>query len=245
MKKILFFVAFAIICQFAFSQKFDFGAHGSAVTTWMLNSNVNADGNEQDIEFTIVPHFGIHVGMYFTENFGFETGVSFGKFSQKYIGAEGGTIINNARTDLNTMNIPFLIKLGSEAFFEFGIKYSSIRTATHTNTLSAADQFQYNLLYGGQTGDNIDVRGDFSNGFLSFVIGFGGNIELTDKLFITAGIRFAYSISDIVGVDAFGNPLNESNTLLYNDVVGMYDSYKATNPAHAGFRLGLTFRLEN
>lgn len=243
MKKIILVAAFAFICQFTFSQKFDFGAHGSAVTTWLLNKNVNDDGDEQDVEFTIVPHFGFHAGIYFSENFGIETGVSFGKFSQKYIGANGGTVINNARTDLKTLSIPFLIKLGSTAFFEFGIKYSSISKATHVNTLEGL-----NILYsayGGTPGATSDVKGSFKSGFLSFVIGFGGNIELTDKLFITAGIRFAYSLSDVVGVDAFGNPLSESNVFLYDDVVGMYDSYKATNAAHAGFRLGLTFRLEN
>ena len=195
MKKIVFIAVLAFICQFGYAQKFDFGAHGSVVNTWLLNKNVNDDGAEQDVEFTVVPHFGLHAGMYFTENFGFETGVSFGKFSQKYIGADGGTIINNARTDLKTMSIPFLLKMGSAAFFEIGIKYSTISKATHTNTLSGL--YQLYSIYGGKPGTSSDVKGNFKSGFLSFVIGFGGNIELSEKMFITRSEEHTLNSSHI------------------------------------------------
>jgi len=234
MKKIVFIAVLAFICQFGFSQTFDMGFYGSANSTWLLNKNVNDDGDEQDVEFTVVPNFGINVGIFFTETFGIETGVSFGKFSQKYVGSfTGGSVDYTSRMDLKTTNIPFLLKLGKEAFFEFGIQYSSIGKATYTYE----DISGFTLV--------IDRKSAFKSSFVTLLIGFGGNISITDWMFITPGLRLGWSFSDVEGTDAFGNDLsNKDDTSLYGEN-SEYGLYRGTNPAQAGFRLGVTFRMSN
>jgi len=234
MKKIIIVAVFAFAGIIAYAQTFDMGVYGSANSTWLLNKNVNDDGDEQDVEFTVVPNWGINVGIFFTETFGIETGVSFGKFSQKYVGSFfGGSVDYNSRMDLKTTNIPFLLKLGKEAFFEFGIQYSSIGKATYTYTDVSGTSIE------------LDRKSAFKSSFVTLLIGFGGNISITDWMFITPGLRLGWSFSDVGGTDAFGNDLsNKNDPLLYGEN-SAYGLYRQTNPAQAGFRLGVTFRMSN
>ncbi|MFQ5334825.1 MAG: hypothetical protein ACE5DN_01995, partial [Flavobacteriales bacterium] len=90
-----------------------------------------------------------------------------------------------------------------------------------------------------------DVSTEFGTSFISLVIGFGGNVPITDHLLVNTGIRFAYSFSDVKGIDGFGDPLRNKDGLIYDTTFGMYDKYEKTHPAHAGFKLGLTYRFEN
>ena len=258
MKRGTILLMVAAICQIANAQTvFDIGGYGEGNTTWLLNKNVNNDGDEQDIEFSGAIHFGFHSIVYFTDALGLETGVSFGKFSQKYIGGEGGQIILESSNDLSTFSIPFYVKLGKEAFFEFGIKYTNISKATHTNNVGLFDPGVKYTGLGTILGIGLpwvgtgplegsppaDVKGYYKNSFVSGVMGFGGNIEITDWVFLTMGMRFAWGFSDVKGVDGYGRNLQDP--LLFTlDNAYKGGSPKSTTAAHAGFRLGVTFRIE-
>jgi len=217
-------------------------------TTWLLNKNVNNDGDEQDPEFTFVFNYGVNTAFFVSENFGFELDAIFGNFSQKYNGRVqvlGSDQVYESRVDMKTMQLPFLLKFGSDATFELGVQYTKINSVTyHNDNNSAQLPYVFYTPY-GMNGEIIDVSDEYGNSFFSFVIGFGGNVPITDQLLINTGIRFAYSLSDVKGLDGFGNPLKNPDDLIYNSTFGMYDKYEKTNTAHAGFRLGLTYRFEN
>ena len=124
MKKIciIFFLFFFVFS--AWAQKFDIGAFGMGNTTWLLNKNVNNDGDEQDPEFTFVLNYGVNTAFFVSENFGFELDDIFGVFSQKYngrvhvLGSDKGY---DSRVDMQTMQLSFLLKFGSVPTFDLRV----------------------------------------------------------------------------------------------------------------------------
>ena len=244
MKKLFFGIAL-ILGGSASAQMLEVGIVDQISSTWIFNENVSAAGAEGDYAPAFGNTIGLRAGYYFTENFGVESGVMFGAHNQKYTGTYKSNLLLSAEAyeaevNLKTTNIPILLKFGSKSYIELGAMYSSIGKATYSRT-------------GNDPVSGVDVSSAFGGSSLAAVLGFGGNIDVSDELKIAIGLRLGYGLSDIVGVDWQGRDLTKVDPTILGEVYGtdphlipdlyQYAEYKASNMVFGGLNIGLTYRI--
>jgi len=217
--------------------KFRVGLVGGFGPTAILNQNALQEdlfGTSQNYQFSTGYRVGILGGVFFTDKVGIELDVLYGTVTQKYEIDFGGGLKADTRTDISSLDIPLLLKLGSRMYFEVGPQFSFI----------TASDFESKVpLLGTNT---MDVKDEFEGFYASAVMGFGGNISVVDKVQINIGLRVGYGLTDIKGVDGQGNDL--SKDALYTDKSSdpdnsSYESYKSTRPAFAMIKLGVAYKL--
>ena len=218
------------LCLFcpAFAQEYQVGLLVNPNATSILNANVASDGEQQDYTLSTATIFGAYGGVYFAKNLGVELNLLYGKHSQEFEGVFGGQEYTSA-IDLNTFNIPVLAKIGDKVYFEIGPQFSFITKAEYacTSVFSIA---------------NGDRTEDFQTFNTSLTFGFGGNVNITDQIFLTGGFRASFGFSDIEGLDARGQKLKDDD--LYTGF-GYYaeDDYAKSRTLAAGLKFGVVYRI--
>ncbi|HIO73407.1 MAG TPA: hypothetical protein EYN38_09925 [Flavobacteriales bacterium] len=214
------------------AQSLVIGAKGLFASTWLFNANVsNAPQGKQ----TYVPAFGESYGLsgaiFFNEKLGVEMNFFYSNHRQGYTGDDTEY---EARTTISKVDIPLMIKLKSEtgAYFEIGVQFSAVQQA----------RYRYKL---GSVDTNYYVTQHFAKNSIDGIIGIGIDIELGAGLALTTALRFWGSITDIEGVDSYGNDLSDVGVLNQTlDTRYNYEGdYKETHSAAAGFLLGLTYTI--
>ncbi len=214
------------------AQSLVMGIKGMFASTWLINANVSDAPRAKQ---TYVPAFGESYGLsaaiFFNKKLGIEMNFFYSNHRQGYTGDDTEY---EARTTVSKIDIPLFLKLKSEtgAYFEIGVQYSSITQA----------RYRYKL---GPVDTNYYVTQHFAKNSIDGIVGIGIDIELGAGFALTTALRFWGSLTDIKGVDGYGNDLSD-DTVLNQTVDTRYNyegNYKPTHSAAAGFLLGLTYTI--
>lgn len=247
MKKALLTIGFALSVIAAQAQDFRLGITGGLNSTWLLNQNVFDQNDGLDVASTFGGRFGIE-GIYsFTEKVGFSLGVNFiSGHNQKYTGDNNGPIKLNgdSKTMLKYIDVPLMFRLtsGNGSYFELGPQLGFLSSAKEDFKSDVNSAFDYS---------GKDVKFGFNSTNVAFVFGFGADIDVSESIYVTTGLRLGYGFTDSTiefdSVDEYNNENKDNleNTSVYgantNDK-GVWD-YQETNRAFAGLHLGVSYKF--
>lgn len=243
MKRNLLLIGFVFISYFA-SAQFYLGGSFAENSTWLLNKAVFDRGDDQDIAASFGNNYGIVAGMQFSDNLGVEINFLFNTHTQNYTGKDWpyNGCDYTSKSTYHSIDIPVLLKTGGKAYFEIGPQLSLIQNATYEIDYSD------NRLLSDKKEDNKD---DYASTIFGLAMGFGGNIDLTDNLKLTLGLRLYYGLTDIGGVNAWG--WNKEKTIQEDKNYNLLDTSDdnhyghkdfKTNPAAGGIKIGLIYVID-
>jgi hypothetical protein len=254
MKKI--FLGLALIAT-GFSvnaqKQFNIGLGGGIYSTWLVNKNVSDQGDDLDFAVTFSPQIGVNASYYFNEKLGLSTGLLFSGNSQKYQGEikdGSGKILNSyeAKIKLSYLDVPLLLRFGggkNGAYFEFGPQFGFLMGAKEEFESTPANS---NFLFTDHT--DKDVSDNLSGSNVAGVIGFGVDIDASENISITTGLRLGYGFTDVTKeyTDAEATALYLSDNLSFPSFWAHTDDdnnfkYKSTNRAFGGLFLAVMYKI--
>ncbi|MGE0637735.1 MAG: porin family protein [Bacteroidia bacterium] len=211
MKKVII-ILFTFLSSFnLFGQSkeasFTIGVMGMGKNTWLLNKNIfDRPNSEQEVEASLGTSFGINMSIYFTQNVGIGLDVLYATHNQKFNGTTDILTKTpyNSKIHFSSIDIPLYLRLSTNggAYFELGSYFSMITGADYSQESSLS-------IFNGSK----DIKA-FTSGFNAApLLGLGIDINLTDNLILSPGLRFSYGLSDVAGVDGQGVEL--TNTFTY------------------------------
>ncbi len=242
MKRNLLLLGFALISYIA-SAQFYLGGSFTENSTWLLNKAVFDRGDDQDIAASFGNNYGIVAGIQFTDNLGLEVNFLFNTHTQNYTGKDWPVLGCDftSKSTYHSIDIPVLLKTGGKAYFEIGPQLSLIQSATYEIDYSSS----------ACTDKSVDNKEDYSSTIFGLAMGFGGNIDLTDNLKLTLGLRLYYGFTDIGGVNAWGWNKEDTENMdnLYSIANPDDDNHYGhkdfkTNPAAGGIKIGLIYVID-
>lgn len=262
MKKTFLTVCIAGCAFFASAQSFDVGLKGGIANTWLMNTNVNNAGTDEDLKSTISGDFGLHLQYNFNSKIGIELEFISEAFKQDYKGVfanppgyiniDGGGHIYyvngesyTATTTLKELKIPLLFhyEATSGFCFEVGPELASISNATYTATFTSPP-------FGMPPSLSYTTKSDWGSSNMALVLGLGWNFHLSGNFYLNADLRFEYGLTDLVGTDGHGQDLNASynNGSLYAshqpaNGAYYYPSYTATHSLEGSLNIGIFYRI--
>ncbi len=236
---------------FAHSQSLDIGVRGALGYTDLINSNISS-GAEENSRFVLSYNFGFHSAFNFKNGSGLELDILYGTLKQGYSGSfsEAGNLpgvgINyqagesyTGETVLTIIEIPFLYRYEGQSglYFEAGIGYDMILSATYSATYSSPS---FSVSY--------NTKSVYPAGNFPVIGGVGWDIDIsgTNDFYLNLGIRFAYGVLDLGGVDGHGQELlGPRSSLIYYNNYGApyYSSYHETHSIEASFNVGLFYSI--
>ncbi len=233
MKNIIILILSIFITFNLFAQtkqaSFTLGIMGMGKNTWLFNNNIfDRPNSEQEVEASIGTSFGINMSIYFTQNVGIGLDVHYATHNQKFNGTTDILTKTpyNSKVHFSSIDIPLYLRLSSNggAYFELGSYFSMITGANYSQESSLA-------LFNGSK----DIKA-FTSGFnIAPLLGLGIDINLTDNLILSPGLRFSYGLSDVAGVDGQGVELTNSLK---------YPTYEKTHTLSGGLLVGLVYRFD-
>ncbi|MCG3164939.1 MAG: hypothetical protein POELPBGB_00699 [Bacteroidia bacterium] len=233
MKKSIVLIITLVSVQYVLAQSkqasFTVGIMGLGKNTWLMNKNIfDRPNSEQEVEASLGTSFGINMSIYFTQNVGIGLDVLYATHNQKFNGTTDVITKTpyNSKIHFSSIDIPLYLRLSTNggAYFELGSYFSMITAANYTQESSLA-------LFNGSK----DIKA-FTNGFNAApLLGLGIDINLTDNLILSPGLRFSYGLSDVAGVDGQGVEL--TNTL-------KYPTYEKTHTLSGGLLVGVVYRFD-
>lgn len=232
---ILCFMLFAVG---ATAQKqFYFGLAGGGLSSVITNQNNYGLPFEMDYTVTFGGHGNVNAGFDFNKHLGLKLEIGFAKLGQKYEDNYQDTIYTR-NIKLNYLQIPLLFK------FRTGGEVAQFYVAAGPQfnfLLSASQQYLKNedtwndSIPGNWTTPVLIGESTITDRYNSFDVmvrlDFGVDINLTDNLFITAGIATGYGLMDI-NAEAYRNPFNDP-TYEYNPSHNLYGA----------LNVGISYRL--
>lgn len=233
MKKtiIIVFSIFTTFNLFAQTKQASFtvGVMGMGKNTWLFNNNIfDRPNSEQEVEASMGTSFGLNMSLYFTQNVGIGVDVLYATHNQKFNGTTD--ILTKtpytSKVHFSCIDIPVYLRLSTNggAYFELGSYFSMITSASYSQESSLS-------LFNGSK----DIKA-FTSGFNAApLLGLGIDINLTDNLILSPGLRFSYGLSDVAGVDGQGVEL--TNTI-------RYPTYEKTHTLSGGLLVGLVYRFD-
>lgn len=260
MKKALLTLGIALVAISVQAQDFRVGLTGGLNSTWLLNKNVFDANDELDVASTFGGRVGIE-GIYsFNENLGVSLGVNFlSKHNQKFTGKDLlGDSTFDARASLSYIDIPLLFRLTSKggSYFEIGPQIGLLGKNTFDYTKKSSTGNESKLNYKDKSFDASYNKTD-----IALVFGFGADIDVSENIFITAGIRLGYGFTDVTTESADANKLGaevvKGNQISPLDYWAHYEdagttgsatnpstfNYEKTNRAFAGLHLGVSYKF--
>lgn len=233
MKKIIFTILSIFFALNIFAQSkqasFTVGLMGMGKNTWLFNNNIfDRPNSEQEVEASLGTSFGVNMSIYFTQNIGVGLDILYATHNQKFNGTTDVLTKTpyNSKIHFSSIDIPLYLRLSTNggAYFELGSYFSMITGATYSQESSLS-------LFNGSK----DIKA-FTSGFNAApLLGLGIDINLTDNLILSPGLRFSYGLSDVAGVDGQGVDL--TNTV-------KYPTYEKTHTLSGGLLVGLVYRFD-
>src|SRR5688572_179494 len=186
MKKALMTIAIVLAAFATQAQStFRLGLGGGINTTWLANTNISDRGDELDFAVTFGGSVGLE-GIYsFSENAGISLGFLYSGQNQKYTG-EFGDEEFETKVRMRYLDIPLLLRLTSSSgtYFEIGPQFGFL--------MSAEEEAEFL----GES-ETADTKEHFNSTNVAAVLGFGVDIDVTESVIITTGLRLGYGFSDV------------------------------------------------
>jgi hypothetical protein len=228
MKKLLCLILLAGIAGGAHAQKgFRAGVKGALNNTWLFNKNVSDAGDELDYKGSFGSQFGVMLIYNFNENAGISVEALAGKVNQKYTnrltvntGLDSLEVKFETKDVLKAIDVPLLFRYRTNGgvYFEVGPQFSFISgIESESEAISIVPAL------------SVD-RPDAGSMYTSAVIGLGYDVELAAKIYLNAGLRFAWGLSDVID-ETKNKQLTGSLT------------YEPTNAAAGGIHVGVSYRI--
>ena len=248
MKKLI--VTLVLICGIglAHAQELKVGLGGGIYSTWLVNTNVSDQGDDLDFAATFGGQLGLELMYYFKDNLGLSTGLLFTGHNQKYSGADdNGDPLYDAKVKLRYLDIPVLLRFGGGskgAYFEFGPQFGIL--------MSAKDGYEGKVNGAEVVISDINTKDSFKGSNIAGILGFGVDIDASENVIITTGLRLGYAFTD--ATKEFGNEaaLNAAPTVSFATYSAHYkqtDSgkspfgYAKTSRAFGGLHVAVLFKI--
>jgi len=227
MKKVLFTLALAMAAITTQAQSFRLGLGGGINNTWLANKNVSDQGDKLDFAVS----FGGSIGLEGLYNFNEKSGISFGFLysghNQKYEG-KSGSATQKQQVNMKYLDIPVLFRLTSTSgtYFEVGPQLGLL--------MAAKDK--------GDANDG-DVKSSFNSTNLAAVLGFGVDVDASESVIISIGLRLGYGFTDVTkeySASDVPDDIGFSTFSAHFDDKNKFD-YKPTNRIFGGLHLGVSY----
>jgi len=246
-KKIILPIALLVLSVCTYAQSFEIGVRYLAVSNWFFNSNVSNSNNDgvENYQGVYSYSYGAQLAYNFSDHTGLEADVMLGTLSQNYNGnfsANGvmpsGTVYKqneefNSESTVKVTQIPVFFRYlyGNGSYVAIGPEVGLITDAN------------FNITYTGGpiSSSQYNTANCYPSNYIAGVLSFGNNIRIHNGLFFNINLRFSYDFTDLHGVDAYGQKLD--NQALYTGSPAWYSSYKPTHAASASFGLALIYRF--
>lgn len=255
MKKVLTVLVLVAATGLARAQELKVGLGGGIYSTWLVNKNVSDQGDDLDFAATFGGQLGVEMQYYFKDNLGLSFGLLYTGHNQKYSGDYGNNVSYEAKTKLRYLDIPILLRMGGGskgAYFEFGPQFGFLMSAKDEVKGSPANSNEFYDDYSDQ-----NRKDNFKSSNMAFILGFGVDIDASENVIITTGLRLGYGFSDVTkeyseaeaAILAAQGPNGAIGFSTYNAHIKQNDSggdsfkYASTNRAFGGLHLGVLFKL--
>lgn len=242
-------LAFAAVVN---GQEFKIGMAGGIYSTWLINTNVSDQGDDLDFAATFGGQLGVEAQYYFKDNLGISFGLLYTGHNQKYTGDLNNNASFDAKTKMRYLDIPILLRFGGGskgAYFEFGPQIGLL--------MSAKDEFIISPSSPKNWSDK-DRKDNFKTSNIAGILGFGVDIDVSENVMITSGLRLGYGINDVTKdytqeitpaeanfVDASVKlgPSNAGAQFKQGDKGGDQLDYAPTARAFGGLHIGVIFKI--
>lgn len=242
MKKVLLSLIVFLYALSVQAQGFRVGMSGGINSTWLMNKNVFDQDDGLDIASSFGGRLGIDAIYAFSEKTGISIGFNFiSTHNQKYSGENKGPIHLNgdSKTKLNYLDIPILFRLTSSSgtYFEIGPQIGILNSAKldydETNGISYS---------------NLNIKNGFNSTNVALILGFGVDIDIVEKLYITTGLRLGYGFSDVTkeystNTEMDINTIDESPTYFAHIDDNNQFNYEKTTRVFGGLHLGVSYKF--
>lgn len=237
MKRLILILTASVVVFSVQAQEFRLGLGGGFNSTWLANSNVSDQGDELDFAVTFGGSIGIE-GVYgFNEKTGISMALLYSGHNQKYEGEVGNTTVEST-VKMRYLDIPILFRLTSSGgtYFEVG---------PQVGFLMSADEE-------GDLGPDRDVKDSFEGTNIAGVLGFGVDIDVSDNVIITTGLRLGYGFTDATSEYSTESDLNKAyadDKVSTSTYFAHFDNknnfgYEKTNRIFGGLKLAVTYNLK-
>lgn len=245
MKKLFFAIVLIATAFTVNAQQFNIGLGGGVYSTWLVNKNVSDQGPELDFASTFGGQVGLSLQYYFKDNLGITTGLLFTGHNQKYTGDLGNNESFEAKVKLRYLDVPFLLRMGGGAkgaYFEFGPQFSFLMSAKESYTSTPADaDFDY---------ADKNIKENLKSSVIAGVLGFGVDIDASENVTITTGLRLGYGFTDVTkeytlteaAVLAASDNLSGLSLISHTDRNGDF-KYHSNNRAFGGLFLSILYKI--
>lgn len=248
MKKALLTIAVVIAGLSVQAQNIRVGLTGGVNSTWLMNKNVFDANDGLDIAASFGGRFGLESIYSFNDKIGVSLGLNFISMnSQKYTGDKTG-LDGDLTTKLKYFDVPLLFRLtsGSGTYFEIGPQFGFLGKAEETYKGNTVSTFDYS---------DVDVKNAFESTNIALVFGFGVDIDVTENIFITTGLRLGYGFTDVTKEYATGlefladNPEALTNNAIYlTSTAAQTDdngdrNYEKTSRVFGGLNIGVSYKF--
>jgi hypothetical protein len=252
MKKALLTVVVILAALSVQAQNVRVGLSGGVNSTWLMNKNVFDYDDGLDVAATFGGRVGIDAIYSFNEKVGVGVGFNFiSRNSQKYTGDDKGNDIQldgDLTTKLSYFDIPLTLRLTSSGgtYFEIGPQFSFLTKAeeSYENNGNSALDFS-----------DVDIKNSFESTNIGVILGFGVDIDVTDNLYITTGLRLGYGFTDVTkeyeseldfladNPEAITNGAYYLTTLAANTNDEGQQDYEKTSRVFGGLHIGVSYKF--
>ena len=239
MKRILVLAMLSMLFYSAGAQQFRFGLKGAYNSTWLFNTNTSDKGDALDNASAFGSSFGLTTCFHFSDEAGVSVDLLFTTHNAKFEGKNGLNIPFEATDKLSYIDIPVLFHLGQSdggGWVEIGPQFSFLNGAEEEYTIDVA----------GASYTGRDVERDFNGTDIAGVLGFGYDFYLADNIYVAAGLRFAYGLTDatkeFAETELISSDRSVASESAHYDADGKY-SYKASHRAYGGLNLAITYTM--
>ena len=240
MKKALLTIAVVIAALSAQAQgSFRIGLSGGVNSTWLMNKNVFDANDGLDIAATFGGRVGVDAIYSFNEKLGIGIGFNFlSRNSQKYTGDETG-LDGDLTTKLNYFDIPVTLRLTSSGgtYFEIGPQFGFLTSAKQDYD---SEFIEYS---------DVDVMENLNSTNIAMILGFGVDIDVTENIFITTGLRLGYGFTDVTKeYDDAAELIAETGFVEQPTLFAHVDdegdfNYEKTSRVFGGLHIGVSYKF--
>lgn len=262
MRNLSLLALFLLAAQFGFAQKgLEFGVTFTPATSWIINDEDFAQGDEMDLQATFGYNAGAHLGFNFSEGMGLQLGLNLSQQGQNYINKASSN--DKATMDvysrkLTYVRVPLMIKFNgdptasSSSFFRLGPHVDFLTKAVY-NYEAKND----NLLYLTANREDIDLTQVEKNSSENYkiyndvVIGatleMGGSVNIDEHMKVLFLLHLSGSLTNPEGEESYDAGAAVSGLLNANPSAFPDDANTGTRGTAynlmGGLTVGLTYTI--
>ncbi|AFC22809.1 outer membrane beta-barrel protein [Saprospira grandis] len=260
MRNLSLLALFLMAAQFGFAQKdLEFGVTFTPATSWIINDEDFAQGDEMDLQATFGYNAGAHLGINFTEGMGLQLGLNLSQQGQNYINKASSS--NKDEMDvysrkLTYVRVPVLLKFNGStegsftSYFRFGPHLDFLSKAVYNYEENSGAVFHIDREDIDMTRiekrfcENYKIYNDVVFGA---TLEMGGAINVDENMKILVLFHLSSSLTNPEGQDSYAAGKDVSGPFSANpSAFPDYDYSRTRGTAYnvmGGLTVGLTYTI--